>query len=259
VICTFPEDRFAIWAFFSKAHRRVGQKRQPFSRLLTDTPDISKRDKGVLEYYCDLARALGATVNSSATEYHVPAESRQWADRFFAEQKLEAKVIAIHPGATGDYKIWPPERYAGLIHRIRAFGAVHLLLVYGTGDRNVVNEIRRHLRAKIPEVCTEEIGKLGALLQQSALLISNDSGPRHLAAALGTPTLTLFRHYHDREWKIYQDDRTHSTLQGNGICTACPAEICKDIIPEGERFGSICLRMVTVEDAYRRGIDLLKG
>jgi heptosyltransferase-2 len=68
VISTWPADRFSLWAFLSGAPRRVGQRNTNFHFLLTHTPEIEKADRGILEYYCDLARATGARIESLETE-----------------------------------------------------------------------------------------------------------------------------------------------------------------------------------------------
>ena len=60
VICTFPHDRFVIWAFASGARIRVGQSNQSFSFLLTHQIKNSKEDLGVLNYYLQLVQKIGA-------------------------------------------------------------------------------------------------------------------------------------------------------------------------------------------------------
>ncbi len=84
VICTFPEDRFVLWARASGARRRVGQYAQPLRRLLTDTPHILKEDRGVIRYYLALASALGAKAEDERTEFVIPAPARAWAREFIA-------------------------------------------------------------------------------------------------------------------------------------------------------------------------------
>jgi heptosyltransferase-2 len=261
VICTFPEDRFAIWAYLSGARVRVGQRSQGLSWLLSRTPDIQKKDSGVLEYYCDLVRAIGAEVKSKQTEYRITTEAERWADGFLRKYELDQtdNVIAVHPGATGDYKIWPPERYAALIDRLNPIGQARVFLTYGEMDTPVVGEIRKHLKKTIPEACAPGIDCLAALLKRSSLCISNDSGPRHLAVAVGTPSLAFFRQHHDREWKVYSDSATCVTLQGGERCPVCPEGVCQDRIVAGERFGSECLRMIGVEEGVERASSIINS
>jgi len=264
VICTFPEDRFAVWAFLSGARVRVGQKDQPLARLLTHSPDVRKDAKGVLEYYCDLVRTIDAHPDSSGTEYHLPQEAERWAADHMRSLGLDraATLVAVHPGATGDYKIWPPERYAAVIDALDGVPDLRTALFCGGPDEAVVTEIG--LRTARPPTILRTTGNLAhfaGLLRRCSLLISNDSGPRHLAAALGIPTVALFRRHHDREWKVYPDSPTCVTLKGNDPCPSCPEGACLDRVPEGERFGAYCLRMIEAEEVLGavRGILGLSG
>ena len=259
-ICTFPEDRFALWAFASGAQVRVGQKKQGFSWLLTRTPEIEKSNKGVLEYYCDLVRIIGAKVTSARTEYIIPESARSWADEFLRKHGLNTsqKLVAVHPGASGDYKIWPPDRFASLIDCVQTDLGVPIILCYGRGDEAVVDEIKPRLKKEVIEVNVERnVGNLAAIFKLCWLCILNDSGPRHLAVAVGVPSLAFFRQHHDIEWKIYPENESTATLQAKQPCSACPAGMCKDKIPAGDRFGSHCVRMISVEQAVARVRKLL--
>lgn len=254
VICTFPEDRFAEWAFASGARIRVGQRKQNLHWLLTHKPDIEKAEKGVLEYYCDLVRVIGANVHSTRTEYIIPPSSVEWADNFLNGSNISTsqKLVAVHPGATGNYRIWPPERYAALIDHLSNTLAVKVLLLGGKMDQPVTSAIRRHLRSSIIEDQTgNSVGNLAAIFRRCSLCISNDSGPRHLAIAVGTPSLAFFRQHHDREWGVYEENERLMTLKSRMPCPVCPPNICMDKVPTGEIFSSYCVRMITVEEVIR--------
>jgi ADP-heptose:LPS heptosyltransferase len=260
VICTFPEDRFVLWAFLSGASVRVGQQHQAFSRLLTHRPVVQKQTRGVLEYYGDLVRAVGADMDSRATEYQIPREASEWAVAHLRSLGLErvSRLLAVHPGATGDYKIWPPECYAAVLDALDGSQGVRTLLFCGPGDVAVVEEITRRARRPPTVVKTEgNLAHFAGLLGRCSLLISNDSGPRHLAAALGVPTITPFRKFHDREWKVYADTPTCVALTPEGVCGFCPPDACLDRIPDGEQYGSYCLRMIRVEDVVASAMRIL--
>ncbi|MBX2992475.1 MAG: glycosyltransferase family 9 protein [Bacteroidetes bacterium] len=260
VVCTFPEDRFALWAFLAGARVRIGQRKQGLFRLLTNTPDIEKRQRGVLEYYCDLARELGARVSSVHTEYNVPESSEQWAEEFFQKEHLGSgkKIVSVHPGASGNYKIWPPERYAAMMNHLSA-GNSTVLLLRGPLDGPVIDEIKHHVQTPFVEIHTgEKVGDLAAIIRRSDLCITNDSGPRHLAVAVGTPSLAFFRQHCDREWGVYPETDYSKTLTGTQQCQVCPPGICRDVMPDGQQFASFCVRMISVDDAVEQAGKMLQ-
>ncbi len=251
VICTFPEDRFAVWAFLSGARHRVGQKNQSLNFLLNLTPGISKSDNGVLEYYCDLARYLGATIGSIQTEFTITTDDHSWAEKVLSVG--HSVFVIVHPGATGAYKIWPPSRFAEMIDSIQLNLGIKVLLCASPYDEPVVKAIKDRLRTNVAEVdIGGKLGRLAALMVRSKLCISNDSGPRHLAVAVGAKSLAVFRKHITNEWMIYAESSRISTLQGIAECPHCPTDRCLDRIPQGESFGSSCVRMVETEHVMSR-------
>ena len=261
VVCTFPEDRFALYAMASGAPVRVGQKDQPLARLLTVTPRITKAQRGVREYYCDLVRALGIEVRSATTEYIVPGAAERWAEKTLKRVGVRAaeRVVLLHPGATGDYKIWPPVRFAELARRIGRLRRVRLVICYGPLDFRVVEALRSAMEGEPLVLDTAgSLSRLAALMKRSRLCITNDSGPRHLAVAVGAPSLAFFRKHHDKEWKVYDDTPSCITISAAGRCSLCPEGACRDRIPGQEQFGSACLRMISVETAFARVTAMLR-
>ena len=262
VICTFPhQDRYVVWSFVSGATMRVGARNQALHWLLTHTPDIDRPKGGAVEYCCDLVRAIGATIRSTRIEYAIPESSIRWADNLLQHLKLDSSrnLVAIHPGGTAPFKIWPPDRYAALINHVVTKLNATVLLLKGGMDSDVVYAIRKNLKTEIIEVdCSSGVGNLAAILKRCSLCISNDSGPRHLAVAVGTPSVAFFRLFHDKEWDIYHEIETCVSLKSSGLCPACTPERCFDRVPAGEQFGCQCLRMISVEEVIRYVERLLK-
>jgi ADP-heptose:LPS heptosyltransferase len=262
VICTFPEDRFVLWSLGAGAKQRVGQKQQRMGWMLNVRPDIHKEIGGVLNYYCDLAEAAGGKVDSSETEYRVPDSGREWADRFLTTHNLKGKprLVVLHPGASAPHRMWPPDRCAAVIEILRSDGRTAVVLCGSEADSTVVGEVKRHLRTEIPVAEPGgSIPNFAGLLQACMLCICNDSGPRHLAAAVGTASLAFAPRFNAPAWKIYADDLRSGTMEGRDECPACPPGECRNILPKGAEFGSICLRMIGVEEAAARARAVLEA
>ena len=259
VICTFPQDRFTLWAFLSGASRRVGEGGRSLSSLLTSRVAVPRGKGGVLDYYCALAEAAGARIGDRATGVVIGGEHRRRAEALWrsVHQGKCREVVAVHPGASGDYRIWPPRFYAQLIDRLQERGTC--VLVAGSGfDRDVVEETLRACTRVPPRVFTDDVLDLAALLAKCTLLVSNNSGPRHLAVAAGVPSLALIPRFDDVGWKIYEDELRSGTMQSGAPCPACPADACRNTVPPGERYGSYCMRALGVDEVAAR-IALVLG
>jgi ADP-heptose:LPS heptosyltransferase len=258
VICTFPEDRFVLWARASGARRRVGQYAQPLRRLLTDTPHILKEDRGVIRYYLALAAALGATAEDERTEFAIPAAARAWAREWIAEHcPGTGPLVTINPGASGEYRIWPPERFSALLAKLQANG-VRVILCGGPMDVEVMEAVTAACPSAVPVArMGSDLSRDGALFAGSDLVVTNDSGPRHLAIAAGARSLAIIQRHHHRAWGVYAESDSCTAVKAEEECPVCPRGECHDTRREGERFGSVCVRMVSVEMVYDRVMRML--
>jgi ADP-heptose:LPS heptosyltransferase len=259
VVCTFPQDRFFLWAFLSGARVRVGEGGRSFSALLSHRIWKKKSDGGVLEYYCALAEAAGATVRSQRTSVVVsPAHSgRAGACMRSLGLPEDKPVVAVHPGASGGYRIWPPGHYAALIDHVQREG-IPVILTGSSFDSEVLGEVTKRCETAPRLVITTDVLDLAALLQKCALCVSNNSGPRHLAVAAGVRSLALIPRFDDVEWKIYADETAAGTMQSREECPACPPSACRNTLPPGEQYGSLCMRALSVVEVAAR-VDFLLG
>ncbi len=253
VISCFPEDRFAIWAAVSGARRRIGQNSQPLAWLYTTRPEISKEEGGVLRYYCALASVAGASVRSQRTDFQVPDSAKVEAERLLQERGIVPgeRFVLMHPGASGPYRVWPPERFAQLADMVREREGIRTILCGTTYDVRALRAVQSYLGNGLSEIVLEgSVALLGGILERAAVCVSNDSGPRHLAIALGTPSVAVLPRHNDRAWGIYHDDPKASYAIATTPCPLCPPDRCQDQHPHGEEFGSACIRLVSVEEVF---------
>lgn len=101
-------------------------------------------------------------------------------------------LAVLHPGATDRRRRWPAERFAAVGDAVAGTGA--RVVVTGTGpERDTVAEVVDRMRAPAePLVDALDLGGLAGLLSLAAVVVSNDTGPRHLAEAVGTPTVAVY-------------------------------------------------------------------
>lgn len=188
------ELHLAVW--LARIPVRVGYDRK-WGRLLThrvrDCKALGERHE--VDYNMDLVRALG--VSASVPSWRFPRFEPEWTDvaHVLARSGIQSsdRLIAVHPWTSNPRKQWPMERFRQLIQRvIAARTSVRMVLIGGPEERRVTDAF---LAEPLP--VTDMVGRLTlrqlvALLQHASILVSNDSGPMHVAAAAGTPTIALF-------------------------------------------------------------------
>jgi ADP-heptose:LPS heptosyltransferase len=127
------------------------------------------------------------------------------------------------------------------------------LWIWGPAELAVVESIRSRMHGRSLLAPPTGWQELGALLERCALLVCNDSGPKHVAVALGTPTVTIFGPTHPVTW--HPPEGPHAVVEAVGLeCLHCNANDCP--LP-GDRWLR-CMRDVTVERVTAEARVLLR-
>ncbi|GEM_PF-380654 len=159
-----------------------------------------------------IARVLGASGVIEPFRLTIPEETQSRVDALLAEAGL-AKFIAVHADTGLAYKEWPIERWLEVVRWIENETPFEVALIGGRGARaNAERAAAEGLRAR--DFCGRlSIRATAALLRRSRLLVTGDSGPKHVAMAAGAPTLTLHGPSDERRWGARWDVERHATLR----------------------------------------------
>ena len=124
----------------------------------------------------------------------ITEEERIWATDYIARIGNGKLVACLNPGAAfGGAKRWPPERYAAVGQALVEHHDMAVFVQAGPGEEEMAREVCDATAAPLHNAAGElTLRHLMAVLAQSKLLITNDSGPMHIAAAMGTPTVAIF-------------------------------------------------------------------
>src|SRR6266850_1976006 len=159
------------------------------TRIVPGEPDRHQADQAL-----DAVAALRAGRERFGTRLWISdeeaREARHWLERN-GLRKDRRPLVAIHPGARWEGRRWLPERFADLADSLVRFDGARILLLGGAGDDAVLLEIRRRMRSECV-VARPALRQLLALLASCDLFIGVDSGPMHIATAVGTPVIGLF-------------------------------------------------------------------
>jgi heptosyltransferase-2/heptosyltransferase-3 len=156
-------------------------------------------------------------------------------------------LVALHPGSGAILKNWLPERWAELLTDLRERHRARVFLTGGPGDAAVVASIASRLNPSPPTVIGQtSLGQLAALFASSDLVLGCDSGPLHLAAAVGAPTVRLYGPTDTNEfgpWSPRGKTRQHRAVSGLVPCQPCRALVAP---PCGATERPACMQMISV-------------
>ncbi|TBR17606.1 hypothetical protein EPO15_16525 [bacterium] len=178
------------------------------------------------------------------------AVAKRLADAGVAEGE---RLVGIHPGSIWPTKRWLPERFAALAGRLTREDRVRVVLIGGPGDKELSAGVAAGAGAPLLDWTGKTtLPELLALIARLDLLVTNDSGPMHVAAANGVPVLALFGPT-TRELGFFPYGEGHRVLEADLRCRPCGLHGAKEC-PEGH---FLCMRLITVDQAHRAAQDLL--
>lgn len=187
-----PSKEFNLAAFLAGIPLRVGYDRK-FGLLLNRKLRDKKYfgDRHEVEYNLELAGLAGAITEDK--ELSISIDSRL-ADGLFRDFGLNDtdNLVALHPWASDPAKEWPQENFRKLTESLPAQTGARIVIIGGRQEYPRSLEFCRNLKAYNLTGKTTLL-QLASLLKRCKLLISGDSGPMHLAAAVGTPVIAIFR------------------------------------------------------------------
>jgi predicted lipopolysaccharide heptosyltransferase III len=202
-------DRSAFLTFLSGARKRVVSYRvrdqsKTRARFYNEFVDNSMRDMHTIDYNLALLEPLGVRNASQALRLELPDAARENADRLRRNLKIDNRFIIFHPGSARTEKFWDPARWAQVIDHAGRNDDVDLVLTSGPSplEQTHVAEIKKKIRQKIIDLSGKtDLLTLAALIAQARLLVTVDSAPMHLAAAIQAPQVVLFGPTNPFHWR----------------------------------------------------------
>jgi heptosyltransferase-2 len=197
--------RSALGARLSGTPIRIGYDRDGRHAILTHALPPVKSDLPVpmVDYYAALSCfALGMDASAESIDRRIELattpDEEAAADALLHE--VSGPFVALNPGANRADKRWPAERFAALADRLTTCPATDsasphsVVITGGPGELELLEAIEKLAKRPLINLARRGVtlGSLKAVLRRAAILITNDTGPRHIAAALGTPVVTLF-------------------------------------------------------------------
>jgi ADP-heptose:LPS heptosyltransferase len=173
-----------------------------------------------------LTDALGAPREGLGLDFPLQAADREAAARLLSEAGVRGSFAIVHPGSQLPSRRWPPERFAAVADALAAQGVT--ALVTGTdAETPLATAVVAAARHPLVNLCgrTATPWTLGALVDAAALVVSNDTGVSHVAAALGTPSVIVASGSEVHRWAPL-DRRRHHVHWHATPCRPCAHPVC---------------------------------
>ena len=219
----------AILAVLSRAKRCIGFGREGYPGLMTDNVPGRHWDEHdhlhEVDYCLQLARTAGATThaNDRFPRLYVDPQARQEVEALLLKEGAQPgkTLIACHVSSNnGQSKRWPIPYWAMLIDRLIKEADATVVLTGAPNDLPLIEQITRRLHTSPLNLAGKtSLTQLAALLQRSDLLITGDSGPMHIAGAVGTPLIAI---HGPTDPALSGPVSTHATVLRSDIwCSPC--------------------------------------
>lgn len=244
----------AMLCYLAGIPLRLAHCRENPYRLLTDWVRETEPQEHVrheVRRQLDLVAAIGAQADDERMSLRVPSAATAWTiDRLQSSGIDPAGTwIAMHPGATAASRRYPPQHWREVARTLRASLDCPLVFTGSVDEAPLIDEIRTGLPGTLSLAGQLDLGQLTALIALAPILVSNNTGPAHIAAAVGTPVVDLYALTNPQHtpWKV-----PSRVLFRDVPCRYCYKSVC----PQGH---NLCLSGVAPAETVQATIELLRG
>ena len=179
--------RNSMIPYFVRARRRITSHKAH----LANQNNLSRH---AIDRHLDVLESAGMIVTGRDMKITIPDDVDAKVAAFMRERNLSGPgLVAVSPGAGSSYKLYPMEKYAAVLESLCKAGDFKFVAVGSNVDFKVCEYLAESIGPRVANVAGQlDILELAALLRRCDALIANDSGPMHIGAAVGVPTVGVF-------------------------------------------------------------------
>lgn len=242
----------AWWFWQGKVKNRIGYDCNGRRILLTHPIPITERNQKqhLVVSYKQLLEPLGIPISNSPPRLFLKDQEIEQAHTLLKQQGIskEQLIVGINPGATyGSAKCWLPERFREVTERLLKNKDISVVYFGDQSTASLVKEICQGLSPRVVNLAGHtSLRELASLIEICDVLLTNDSGPMHIADALGTPIVALFGSTNDVITGPYREAKViHKHVE----CSPCYKRTC----PLDFR----CMKRIETDEVYHNIVSLL--
>ncbi len=246
VVILNPAKRFHILAYLAGISQRLGYDRK-WGFLLThkikDEKFLGQRHE--VEYNLDLVRSIGADTDDKDISIKIEQQDLRFVEELLSKYGIKDQdlIIAIHPHSSNPAKSWPKENFAQLVDELFRRFSAKVVIIGGAEEKTSSIKLASLIKDPVINLAGKtSLKQLAAFLRRCTLLISNDSGPVHIAAACGRSTVVIFGRsipgVGPKRWGPWGNG--HTVLHKDPGCNPCLDRKCP--------YNFKCLTSITPEE-----------
>jgi heptosyltransferase I len=227
----------------ARARRKIGFTggKEGSMLFLTDRPYPFDYNRHALDRYLLAAEYLGCSTNSWKGEIPIQERDKERIDRLLTEHfRPEDTFVAINPMARWITKLWDEERFTSLTGRLQEELSCKVLFTGSLADRPVIDRIIESTNPRPLNLAGRTtLRELAYLYTRCRLIVTTDTGPMHIAAAMGVPIVALFGP--TAPWRTGPYGKGHTVIQERLECSPCFKKKCSHLT---------CMKSITVEKVF---------
>jgi ADP-heptose:LPS heptosyltransferase len=248
VIDLFGNPRSAILSFLSGAKYRVGLTYRFRKYFYNIKVDGFKEVIYNVDANLEVVKKIGAYTENKSLEIFLPKDAIEYIENFLKEKTLlNSCLIGVNPFGNWFTKRWGNDKFIELSERLIRDG-FNVIFIWGPFEKDELDSIVCKMKNKPIIAPPTNLKQISALIKRLNLLVTNDTLAKHIAVAVGTPTVTIFGATNKNAWTPPNNPK-HIAISANLPCQPCEKIKC-------EHFK--CMDAISVEEVYREVMRLVK-
>ncbi len=218
-----------LTTFLSGATYRLGRYQKRFKSTLTHVSrgKYKKGETHEVDRNLELVKLICQGEGSRDLVFNLSSEEKEDAHNLLSSWNIDQDTytIGIHPGGSSFDKRWPEKQYAELADKLVHNYDAAVLILCGPDELALAKNIQEIMQSESIVYTPKTIRELGSLFSHCNLVVCNDSGPMHIAAALDVPTVAIFGPTDHVAW--YPMSEKATIVRRDMPCWPCSAHKCK--------------------------------
>ncbi len=233
----------AVFIKLIGAKQSIGIKGKKSFFYSIDVGESSSKIKHAVEENIEVVKTLGVEVKDRNLIVPVSDNDREIANAFLSQNNINDKdiLVGFNPGAFRPSRRWPMPRWSELADRLIEEYNCKIVIAGSKGDAYMIEEIKRAIDNidRVFSVADFTLKQYAALIEKLALFVTNDTGPMHIASAIGTAVIALFGPGEVEKFYPYPRNKRHIVIRKKIKCSPCYKFRCSH---------TTCMKLITVKD-----------